>query len=256
MRPEVSKPPESRALCISLHDVAPATLPECRRALQLLDARLLGPVALLVVPDYHGLGRVDRDRPFRAFIDARLERGDEVVLHGWRHLDEGPPCRRLGEWIERRVRTDSEGEFACMEEEQATLRLLRGLAVLRSAGWQPHGFVAPAWLFSEGTYAALESLGFAYTCTRDTLLPLHGEPSMAAPSLVCSARSRWRRIASSAWNRARRARLVHARVLRAALHPADARHADLLRLWGDLLDGVSEGRRVLTEGALLARLSA
>ena len=244
-----------RALCISLHDVAPTTLPECRRVLELLDARSLGPVALLVVPDYHGLGRADRNGPFRDFIDARRARGDEVVLHGLRHLDEGPPCRGLGEWIDRRVRTASEGEFARMDLEQATQRLLRGLAVLRGAGWQPHGFVAPAWLMSEGTFAALETLGFDYTCTRDTILPLHGEPGIAAPSLVCSARSRWRRVASSAWNRARRAGLVHTRVLRAALHPADARHVELLQLWGDLLDGIRDGRRVLTEGALLARPS-
>jgi len=85
-------PHNGRVLCVSLHDVAPTTLEDCRRALNLLDSLSLGPVSLLVVPDYHGLGRADRDPRFQEFIDARRTRGDEVVLHGLRHLDDGPRC--------------------------------------------------------------------------------------------------------------------------------------------------------------------
>lgn len=46
-----------RALCVSLHDVAPATLADCARILAFLDDLQFGPVALLVIPDFQGTGR-------------------------------------------------------------------------------------------------------------------------------------------------------------------------------------------------------
>ena len=93
-------PADTRGLlCISLHDVAPATLDDCANTLAFLDDLSLGPVALLVVPDYHGLGRVDRDDRFASFIESRILRGDEIVLHGYRHTDTGPSPRGMREWL-------------------------------------------------------------------------------------------------------------------------------------------------------------
>ena len=82
-------PPEQRRLCVSLHDVAPATIGDCADTLAFLDELRVGPVALLVVPDYHGLGRIDRDEQFCEFLRARELRGDEIVLHGFFHRDAG-----------------------------------------------------------------------------------------------------------------------------------------------------------------------
>ena len=88
-----SAPPTRRFLCVSLHDVAPGTLQDCGRTLAFLDALRVGPVALLVVPDYHGQGRIDRDDRFCEFLRARARRGDEIVLHGYLHRDSGGvPC--------------------------------------------------------------------------------------------------------------------------------------------------------------------
>src|SRR5512139_781705 len=97
---------QRRFMCVSLHDVAPATLPDCRNTLAFLDSLRVGPVALLVVPDYHGHGRVDRDDRFCEFLHARARRGDEIVLHGYLHRDSGSPPHGLGDWFERRVYTD------------------------------------------------------------------------------------------------------------------------------------------------------
>ena len=155
-----------RLLCISLHDVAPATLDDCANTLAFLDDLGLGPVALLVVPDYHGLGRADRDDRFASFIASRILRGDEVVLHGYRHTDTAPrPCG-IREWLVRRVYTDNEGEFSQLDFEMARTRILRGLVVLRSAGWHPTGFVAPAWLMSPSALCALEETPLQYCATR------------------------------------------------------------------------------------------
>ncbi len=83
-----------RLLCVSLHDVAPATLDDCTTTLAFLDGLGLVPVSLLVVPDYHGLGRADRDGRFASFIESRILRGDEIVLHGYRLTSMRAPCAR------------------------------------------------------------------------------------------------------------------------------------------------------------------
>jgi predicted deacetylase len=240
----------ARLLCVSLHDVAPTTVAACRSTLEFLDGLGIGPVSLLVVPDYHGHGRIDRDPGFCAFLRAREDRGDEIVLHGFWHRDTATPCRNLREWVERRVLTNGEGEFSRLDTVAARNRLLRGLAVLRAAGWQPRGFVAPAWLMSPGTHDALESLPLQYCATRDFIVPLHGGETIRAPSLVVSTGSSWRRLLSPAWNRARLARWHEQPVLRAALPPGDVDHASSAALWRALLRRLAD-REVTTEGRLV-----
>lgn len=254
MPDEVARAPsQRRLLCVSLHDVAPATLPDCRKTLAFLDALRIGPVALLVVPDYHGLGRADRDERFCDFLRARARRGDEIVLHGYLHRDGAEPVHGVRDWLERRVYTDREGEFSRLNANSARARLLRGLAVLRSAGWQPTGFVAPAWLTSPGTRYALESLPIRYFATRSSVCLVADERRIAAPSLVMSTRSAWRRLLSAPWNHALLGRHLHAPVLRAALHPGDLRFGDLESLWHRLLNQL-RGREIVTESELVASL--
>lgn len=242
-------------LCVSLHDVAPATLADCRCVLDFLDLLHTGPVALLVVPDYHGLGRADRDSQFVSFIESRLSRGDEIVLHGLRHLDASPPARGVRDWFERRVYTAGEGEFARLDAEAARSKLMRGLAILRAAGWRPRGFVAPAWLMSTGTLEALETLPLEYCTTRTQIVMLRSGARIPAPSLAVSTRSPGRRAASLAWNMALLQHSGHQPVLRAALHPSDLRYQSTRLLWQRLLASLLDRRRVVTEGDLLGRRS-
>lgn len=245
--------PRRRLLCVSLHDVAPATLVDCRNTLAFLDRLRIGPVALLVVPDFHGEGRADRDERFCEFLRARVRRGDEIVLHGYFHTDPGSRARGLRDWIERHVYTDLEGEFARLDSNVARARLLRGLAVLRSAGWKPSGFVAPAWLMSPGTCSALEDLPLKYYATRDGLYLLGEGRRVAAPSLVVSTRGMWRRALSVPWNHATLLRYRDSPVLRAAIHPRDLAFGRIELLWRRLL-GRLGSREIVTEGELAASL--
>jgi predicted deacetylase len=239
-----------RLLCISLHDVAPATLGDCTNALAFLDELGLGPVALLVVPDYHGRGRADRDDRFAAFIESRILRGDEIVLHGYRHTDTAPRPRGIREWLVRRVYTDSEGEFSQLDFEIAKARILRGLVVMRSAGWHPTGFVAPAWLMSPSAMCALEETSLQYCATRDTVVALKSDHRIAAPSLVVSTRTAWRRALSPMWNLALLRRHASSRVVRVAMHPADLRYPAMEALWRRLLAKLGD-RSIVTEAQLL-----
>ncbi|MFO1393294.1 MAG: polysaccharide deacetylase family protein [Steroidobacteraceae bacterium] len=240
-----------RALCVSLHDVAPATLARCRATLRFLDDLGVGPVALLVVPDYHGLGRVDRDPDFCEFVRQRERRGDEIVLHGFRHLDRASPGRGLRDWLERRVYTDGEGEFSRVDVRDARSLILRGLAVLRSAGWQPTGFIAPAWLMSPGTRVALANLPIEYCSTRSSILLLREGRRIAAPTIVASTRSPLRRTISPAWNRALLTCRSRAQVLRMALHPDDLGHPAIRSMWRTMIGSLAD-RVMITEGALAA----
>jgi predicted deacetylase len=242
---------EARFLCVSLHDVAPPTLPACIDAVAFLDAQRIGPIALLIVPDYHGHGRVDRDARFHAFIESRILQGDEIVLHGWRHLDEVPSRMRPDEWLLRRLGAERGGEFSRLDLDSARVRLLRGLAILRSAGWYPDGFVAPTWVMSDGTLTALEDLQLQYCSTRDHIIDLRSGERWLAPSLVMSPHAEWRRMVSPLWNRLLLRRFARHPVLRLALRPADVRIPALAASWQDLFSQLAE-RRFVTEGALVA----
>ncbi|HEY0179624.1 MAG TPA: polysaccharide deacetylase family protein [Dokdonella sp.] len=241
--------PAARRLCIALHDVAPATWPRCVRLLDRLDALGAPPLTLLVVPDYHRRGRADADAAFVRAIDRRLARGDEVALHGYFHLDDAAPPRTPRQWLLRRRLTAGEGEFAALDERTAAARIDAGLAMLGRLGWHPHGFVAPAWLLGAGARAALATAPLRYTSTHTQLVPLDGAPPVAAPCIGASARSAWRRRASRAGLALAGAATRNAPLLRVALHPADAEHADLLAAWSAVLAALLDARQATTKAA-------
>ena len=140
----------SNVLCIALHDVAPATWPRCVRLLAMLDEIGARAITLLVVPDFHRRGTIASDAAFIAAIEARLERGDEIALHGYTHVDEAEPPRLPSAWFRRRVLTASEGEFSALDRLNAAHRIAAGRDMLARIGWHVYGFVPPAWLASSG----------------------------------------------------------------------------------------------------------
>ncbi|HXQ64170.1 MAG TPA: polysaccharide deacetylase family protein, partial [Steroidobacteraceae bacterium] len=233
---------------VSVHDVAPATWPDCARLLELL-APLEVRTTLLVVPHYHGGCRADADPGFATALRERVVDGDEVVVHGYYHRDTGPVPRSPLDWGRRRLYTAREGEFGALADDEALARLRAGRDMIAAMGFEPRGFVAPAWLLGPGAWRALRASGFHYTCTRDALVPLAGAPArrVAAPSLVYSARSRLRRAVSKRWNTQRLRSLSAAPRVRAALHPADARHPAVLGHWRELLEQLAGARRPALE---------
>jgi uncharacterized protein len=252
-------PPTLRpALCISIHDVAPATWADCARLLEVLAPFGPLPLTLLVVPDYHGQGAA-LPGWYRHALERRLEMGDELALHGWNHLDEGPPASGPAEWLRRRVYTAGEGEFAALSTEAARQRLAAGRAWFAAQGWPLSGFVAPAWLLGPGAWRALAEpiagqAAFAYTTTLRVFHSFLPQRAVAASCIVYSARSRLRRAASLAWNAFPRDRA--APLLRVALHPIDARHPALLRQAVRRLQDLLLEREVMTKAQFAARLAA
>lgn len=242
-----------RAVSVVLHDVAPATWPACEALLRMIDGCGQVPVTLLVVPDYHHRGTIDTDISFRRAIEARLQRGDELALHGFHHIDDTAAAPRNPlQWLTRRVYTASEGEFAALNESAATELLARGLACFDALDWPVEGFVAPAWLMSDGTRAALAHSRLKYTSTRTTLYRLPDWRATGHPSLVWSVRAAWRRAASRVVNEVQQRRLSRAPLLRLGLHPADAQHPQAVNYWQRTLRQALRDRQPMTKAAWLA----
>jgi predicted deacetylase len=223
------------ALCVSLHDVAPETWPACSALIDWLDGFAPVPLSLLVVPHYHGGARIDDDALFCAAVERRLQRGDEVVVHGYAHRDEGPAPSTPWDYVRRRWYTAGEGEFAALDEPAASKRIAAGLELFAARGWPVRGFIAPAWLLNKASWRALRASTFEYTTVRGAVWRLEDGAYHESPSLVYSVRAPWRRRVSRLWNERVYGSLVDNRLLRISLHPADAAHPEVLEHWRGLI---------------------
>lgn len=243
-----------RALCVSIHDVAPKTLSACETiasAVERIDPTV--PLTLLVVPHYHG--DVELPESFVQWITHRVERGDELALHGFTHLDRSRPSDSpVARWT-RGVYTANEGEFSALSRSEAADLIARGRAWFAERGWKAEGFVAPAWLMSEGAWAALRDFDFLYTTTLSKFFALRKGVVLRAPSVVYSTRSRWRRGASRLWNSTLARASGSLPLVRFGFHPADAAHRDVMAHAEALLDGLADGRTALTKSAFARSVS-
>jgi predicted deacetylase len=241
-------------LCVSIHDVAPATWPACQRVLDAVRQVAPVPLTLLVVPAYHG--RCSALVPgFVTAMDECVQQGHELALHGYFHADHGTPRSPLDAW-RRCVYTAREGEFCGLDEAEAAERLLLGERWFRANGWPLAGFVPPAWLLGDGAWRALRahrSLRYVTTLRHFHLLPTG--PAIAAPCLALSARSATRRAASTLWAAVAPHVLPQRPLLRLALHPHDADSASLTRAWQRALERWLRGRQAVTKAIAAARLA-
>lgn len=239
-----------------LHDVAPETWPDYRSFVQAVDALGHIPITWLVVPDFHRRSAVMANADFQGVMHRRLERGDELALHGYHHCDDGPPPRTPHEYFMRRIYT-WEGEFYSLDRQQAVQRLEDGIEVFRRNDWPLHGFVAPAWLMSQGTREALRTLPLEYTSDRQHLFTLPDFNSYDAPGIVWSARSPWRRGLSKVLSDHREAHVEKAATLRLGLHPVDMRHEFSRTYWLNILQRMIEkGRTPTTKFAWISAQAA
>ena len=246
-------------LCVSIHDVAPATWPDCLRLVQAIRAVADIPLTWLVVPHYHF--RPEQSPAMDACLNAALERGDELALHGYSHLDTEAPSGGLRARFLRNVYTRREGEFAALSEMEAQRRLALGLEWFAERGWKPAGFVPPAWLLGEGSWRALRAGAFAYTttfshfhCLRDADgQPVSGK-SLLSPSMVYAARNRSGRLLSPRVADATAAMFANAPLVRFSLHPPDARYPELVRHTQQVLERLLTRREAVTKEECARRL--
>lgn len=257
-------------LCVSIHDVAPATWADCLRLVQAIRAVADIPLTWLVVPHYHF--RPERSAAMEACLDAALARDDELALHGYSHLDTEPDGGGLRRRFLRNVYTRREGEFSALTEAEARRRLDLGLAWFAERGWTPSGFVPPAWLLGEGAWRALRDAPFAYTTTFSHFHCLGGTGganggtsgtaseaadarAVLSPSMVYAARNRGGRLLSPRVADATAAMLAQSPLVRLSLHPPDARYPELVRHIQHVLERLLARREAVTKAECARRLA-
>lgn len=237
----MAEPTPPRALLLVLHDVAPQTWADYQPFVEAVDALGGVPMTWLVVPNFHQHNDLEAHPGFRRMLSGRVERSDELALHGYFHCDDGPAATTPKDWFMRRIYTH-EGEFYSLSQAAALARLRAGIEVFERYRWPLQGFVAPAWLMSEGTRQALRELPLSYTSSPQHLYRLPDFTAIEAPGLVWSARSAWRRGVSKLLSDQREQRWRQAPVIRLGLHPVDMRHGFSRDYWLQTL------KRLLDEG--------
>lgn len=243
---------------IEIHDVAPTTWARCAALLERLDAIGAPCTTLLVVPFYHRSVALDRAPAFVNSVSKRIARGDEVAVHGFVHLDEAAPPRTMRGFVERRVLTRREGEFAAADAADARDRLSRALDIWRRTGWKVGGFVPPAWLLGRDARDALASDGpfaFDYIALRRGILRLPAGCWLTTDLLWYSPTSAPRRWLSRVCTMLARARASPERLLRIALHPQDAEAPGVLDHWQRIIASTLAERCAVTTTQALAELA-
>ena len=258
MRPDVGAESAvgvpQRWLCVSLHDVAPATWPSCRKVLDAVREVADVPLTLLIVPAHHG--QCSAQPEFERAISAQLAAGNELALHGYFHVDPHVPSD-LVDWIRRRIYTAGEGEFCGLSEDEARERLTLGARWFTANGWPMAGFVAPAWLLGAGAWRALRARdGLQYTTTLTKLIVLPEAYAIHAPCLTYSVRSAWRRPTSIVWNMLLSRVTQGSQVLRLGLHPHDAESRAVRRSWQRLLERALSDRKAVTKAEFVRQWRA
>ena len=218
----------ARALIVSIHDVSPHTRPAVERILAELEAIGVTQFSLLVVADHHRRGHMFDDPEFCRWLQARVARGDEAVIHGYFHYRDQRPSESLREKLTTRVYTKHEGEFFDIPGADAIRIVSDARAEFRKLGLDPHGFIAPAWLLSEGGELALRALEFDYTTRLATVEDFVGGTIYHSQSLVWSTRRAWRRLASRLWNRSLFRGLRENGLFRIGSHPPDIDYRSLI----------------------------
>jgi predicted deacetylase len=244
---------ERPALCVAIHDVAPATWDECMQLLRAVREVADIPLTWLVVPRYHD--SAPRSHAYEPMLEALLARGHELALHGYTHRDQSPRRGNLARQFLRTVYTQREGEFAEIDGADARRRIALGLDWFAQRGWPVEGFVAPAWLLGPQAWAALADFPFTYTTTYAYFHALRPARKVLAPALVYSSRNRAGRALSPPLAGLIARASARAPLVRVALHPRDACQPALVLHAQRLIERLLATREAVTKAAFARAIS-
>jgi predicted deacetylase len=238
-------PQQTSRLAVALHDVEPATFERCALIRDWLDDHGVDRITLLVIParDLHPLG--ERCPEMVAWLSERRLAGDSIAQHGFQHQQLRRGSRsRPGLLAARRGRA---AEFVGLDEEETRRALGAGWRVLKLAGIEPDGFVAPAYAYTPALRRALPSK-FRWWAS---LLRLHhpgvredNRTQVLAPAWGMGTDSRLRRALSPGLIRT--GSLLCADTLRLDLHPADLQHTRHMLALEWVLSRAAHQRQAIT----------
>ncbi len=258
--------PHKGTIAVALHDVEPATFERCARIRDWLDDHGVDRVTLLVVParDLHPLG--ERSPEMIQWLAERRLRGDSIAQHGFQNERPTRP-----DWSQR-LRAPATGhrraaEFVGLDGPETRRAVEAGWRVLKLAGVEPDGFVAPAYAYTRELRNTLTTEGTLSIRFRwwAGLLRLHraltgqsaggsrtGTQQLLAPAWDVGSEGSLRRALSPSLIRA--GSLVQGRNLRLDLHPADLDRPRHMMALERVLSRAGGRRTAITYDELAARL--
>jgi hypothetical protein len=229
-----------RTIAVALHGIEPATFERCAVIRDWLDDHGVDRVTLLVIParDLHPIG--ERSPAMIAWLQERRRMGDSIAQHGFQLVRPGAESsspRLLGRGYGQR-----RGEFVGLDDEETRRAVHAGWRVLKLAGIEPDGFVAPAYAYTpvlrrtlgqrfswwagllrvHGLSAAPDAGGLERS--EDPSRPLHAGASQPGAGRLAPA---WRLAATGPLSGVlsptllRAGALLRSRTLRLDLHPSD-----------------------------------
>jgi predicted deacetylase len=211
-----------KRLLASIHDVSPRFETQVDALADRLEGHLGSPrFAMLVVPDHWNGAPIAGNAAFAARLRGWADRGIEMFVHGWSHRDD---AEHVGaDAIRAKHMTAGEGEFLGLSRAEALARMQRGKVLIEDIIGRPAaGFIAPAWLYSEGAKVALTEAGFALAEDHMRVWrPADSAVLAKGPVITWASRSKPRIASSLAASWALRKVLQGAETVRIAVHPGD-----------------------------------
>jgi predicted deacetylase len=243
---------ERPTIAVALHDVEPATFERCALIRDWLADHGVDRVTLLVIParDLHPLG--ERSPQMTSWLADRRRAGDSIAQHGFQHERTGHSSLSRQSLFRSPARRT--GEFVGLDAEETQRAVNAGWRVLKLAGIEPDGFVAPAYAYTPALRSVLPRR-FRWWAG---LLGLHARAGDAgedrgrllAPAWGMGTAGSFQRTFSPTLIRA--GSLMCGRTLRLDLHPADLQHPRHMLALEWVLARSGRRREAITYDELLA----
>jgi predicted deacetylase len=242
-----------RRIAVALHDIEPATFERCALIRDWLNDHGVDRVTLLVIParDLHPLG--ERSPEMASWLAECRRAGDSIAQHGFQHTQ----LRRGGAFSRQTLthaRSGRSAEFVGLDRDETRRAVDAGWRVLKLAGIEPDGFVAPAYAYTPALRQVLPDK-FRWWAS---LLRLHrtlavadgdDSPRMIAPAWGMGTDSPSRRALSPALIRA--GSLVCGNTMRLDLHPTDLQNVRYMLALEWVLSRAGHRREAITYDELI-----
>ena len=206
--------PHEDVLAVALHDIEPATFERAALIRDWLDDLGVDRVTLLVIParDMHPLS--DRRPEVGSWLLERSAHGDAIAQHGFCHLQSG----QARFWGHPLAAAGEAREFIGLDSLATARALDAGRRVLKLAGIEPRGFVAPAYAYTPQLRESLRTR-FQWWAGSWALHSTSAGRRVSGPSIGLAAAGPLRRMVSPTLLRA--AARVAGPTLRVDIHPLD-----------------------------------
>ena len=240
-----------RTIAVAIHGIEPATFQRCALIRDWLADHEIDRATLLVIParDMHPVG--ERSPEMVAWLGDRRREGDVIAQHGFRHgYGHGHiSARRLF----ARSQGHRGGEFLGLGVKETERAVHAGWRVMKLAGIEPDGFVAPSYAY---TPALRETLSRRFRWWAE-LLRVRSSPGGGggrgplAPAWSMTPSSSFGRVFAPSIIRA--CALVPAMALRLDVHPSDLAHPRHMMAVERMLERCAAGRTAVTYQDLAER---